>query len=232
MAEFMEKLCYRAWPHDATARDTGPYTATLVNGQLKSQAYNQHAVSRVWYSPPMFTWMEKNRPEDETKAPLNPPAIPNGAMMVKEMWTPPLERWAGTCWDCVKPDGSGAVFWIRDDQTFSTGWFGILYGPGWGPAWPAVASNPLTGSGEGVSQFCSNCHAATVSGNTFVSMRNYEGKNVHRFLTQLVPNVAAATPHHELVALPANRVGRLGQALYDYDETFVQTFKSTLATPD
>jgi len=38
MAEFMEKLCYRAWPHDATARDTGPYTATLVNGQLKSQA--------------------------------------------------------------------------------------------------------------------------------------------------------------------------------------------------
>src|SRR5688572_10955205 len=24
MAEFMEKLCYRAWPHDATARDTGP----------------------------------------------------------------------------------------------------------------------------------------------------------------------------------------------------------------
>lgn len=47
MAEFMEKLCYRAWKHDTTARDTGPYTATLVNGQLKAQAYNQHAVSRV-----------------------------------------------------------------------------------------------------------------------------------------------------------------------------------------
>ena len=30
-------------------------------------------------------------------------------MMVKEMWTPPLARWAGTCWDCVKPDGSGVV---------------------------------------------------------------------------------------------------------------------------
>jgi hypothetical protein len=232
MAEFMEKLCYRAWPHDATARDTGPYTATLVNGQLKSQAYNQHAVSRVWYSPPMFAWMETNRPEDESKAPALPHAIPNGSMMVKEMWTPPLERWAGTCWDCVKPDGSGAVFWIRDDQTFSTGWFGSWYGPGWSPAWPAAASNPLTGSGEGGSQFCSNCHAATVSGNTFVSMRNYEGKNVHRFLTQLVPNIPPATPHHELVALPPNRVGRLGEALYDYDESFVQTFKSTLASPD
>jgi hypothetical protein len=232
MAEFMEKLCYRAWPRDATARDTGPYTATLANGQLKSQAYNQHAVSRVWYSPPMFAWMDKYRPEDESKAPANPPAIPNGAMMVKEMWTPPLERWAGTCWDCVKPDGSGAVFWIRDDQTFSTGWFGSWYGPGWSPAWPAAASNPLTGSGEGASQFCSNCHAATVSGNTFVSMRNYEGKNVHRFLTQLVPNIPAATPHHEMVALPVNRVARLGEALYDYDESFVQTFKSTLATPD
>src|SRR4051812_16811566 len=33
MAEFMEKLCYRAWPRDATVRDTGPYTATLANGQ-------------------------------------------------------------------------------------------------------------------------------------------------------------------------------------------------------
>jgi hypothetical protein len=124
------------------------------------------------------------------------------------------------------------VFWIRDDQTFSTGWFGSWYGPGWSPAWPAAASNPLTGSGEGASQFCSNCHAATVSGNTFVSMRNYEGKNVHRFLTQLVPNIPPATPHHELVALPANRVARLGEALYDYDESFVQAFKSTLATPD
>jgi hypothetical protein len=50
MAEFMEKLCYRAWPHDATARDTGPYTATLANGQLKSQAYNQHAVSRLVFA--------------------------------------------------------------------------------------------------------------------------------------------------------------------------------------
>src|ERR1043165_7206104 len=68
MAEFMEKLCYRAWPHDATARDTGPYTATLANGQLKSQAYNQHAVSRVWYSPPMFAWVENNRADDGEKA--------------------------------------------------------------------------------------------------------------------------------------------------------------------
>src|ERR1051325_4834937 len=76
MAEFMEKLCYRAWPHDSTARDTGPYTATLANGQLKAQAYNQHAVSRVWYSPPMFAWMERNRPEDESKAPASPPPIP------------------------------------------------------------------------------------------------------------------------------------------------------------
>ena len=232
MAEFMDKLCYRAWPRDATARDTGPYTATLANGQLKAQAYNQHAVSRVWYSPPMFEWMRQYRPEDETKAPANPPAIPNGAMMVKEMWTPPLARWAGTCWDCVKPDGTGAVFWIRDDSTFSTGWFGSWYGPGWAPAWPAAASNPLTGSGEGSSQFCSNCHAATVSGNTFVSMRNYEGKNVHRFLTQLVPSIPPATPHHELVALPSNRIARLGEALYDYDDDFVHTFKGTMAAPD
>ena len=232
MAEFMEKLCYRGWPHDVNARDTGPYTATLANGQLKSQAYNQHAVSRVWYSQPMFAWMEQYRPEDETKAPANPPPIPNGSMLVKEMWTPPLERWAGTCWDCVKPDGTGAVFWIRDDQTFSTGWFGSWYGPGWAPAWPAAASNPLTGSGEGSSQFCSNCHAATVSGNTFVSMRNYEGRNVHGFLTQLVPNVPAATPHHELVALPPNRVARLGEALYDYDSVFTETFKGGLRAPD
>src|SRR2546421_10792598 len=65
MAEFMEKLCYRAWPHDSTARDTGPYTATLAGGQLKAHAYNQHAVSRAWYSPERFSWTVPNRPEHE-----------------------------------------------------------------------------------------------------------------------------------------------------------------------
>ncbi len=232
MAEFMEKLCYRAWKHDATARDTGPYTATLVNGQLQAQAYNQHAVSRVWYSTLMFDWMERNRPADESKAPHNQPAPPNGAMMVKEMWTPPLARWTGTCFDCVKPDGTGAVFWIRDDITFSSGWFGSWYGPGWAPDWPPAPSNPLTGSGPGGAQFCTNCHAATVSGNTFVSMRNYEGKDQHRFLTQFVPEQPPATPHHLLVALPANRVARLGEALYDYDDSFVEAFKGKMAAPD
>jgi len=231
MAEFMEKLCYRAWKHDTTARDTGPYTATMVNGQLKAQAYNQHAVSRVWYSPPMFGWLERNRPEDESKAPRNQPAPPNCAMIVKEMWTPPLARWAGTCFDCIKPDSSGAVFWIRDDNTFSTGWFGSWYGPGWAPDWPPAASNPLTGSGQGGAQFCTNCHAATVSGNTFISMRNYLGQNVHRFLTQFVPDLPPATPHHVLVALPANRVSRLGEALYNYDDSFRDAFKGT-AAPD
>lgn len=232
MAEFMAKLCYRAWKHDATARDTGPFTATLVDGALKAQAYNQHAVSRVWYSPPMFGWLERFRPEDETTAPRNPPAPPNGSMMVKEMWTPPLERWAATCFDCITPDSAGAVFWIRDDKTFSSGWFGSWYGPGWTPDWPAGASNSLTGSGQGGAQFCTNCHAATVSGNTFVSMRNYIGKNVHRFLTQLVPNIPAPVSHHQFVALPPNRVARLGEALYDYDGSFVATFKGKLAAPD
>jgi len=232
MQEFMEKLCYRAWKHDTTARDTGPYTATLVDGQLKAQAYNQHAVSRVWYSTLMFEWMERYRPTDESKAPSNQPAPPNGAMMVKEMWTPPLARWAGTCFDCVRPDGTGAVFWTRDDITFSTGWFGSWYGPGWAPDWPAGASNPLTGSGQGSSQFCVNCHAATISGNTFSSMRNYLGHDVHRFLTQFVPDLPAATPHHLLVALPPNRVARLGEALYDYDASFAEAFKGKIAAPD
>lgn len=152
--------------------------------------------------------------------------------MVKEMWTPPLARWAGTCFDCTKPDGAGAVFWIRDDNTFSTGWFGSWYGPGWAPDWPAGASNSPTGSGQGGAQFCVNCHAATVSGNTFVSMRNYSGKDVHHFLTQFVPDLPPATPHHMLVALPGNRVSRLGEALYNYDDSFVGTFKGKLAAPD
>jgi hypothetical protein len=46
-------------------------------------------------------------------------------------------------------------------------------------------------------------------------MRNYEGQNVHRFLTQLVPNIPAATPHHEMVALPTNRVARLRSSPHD-----------------
>ena len=130
VSEWMGSYCYRRvtdgaydWPHDATARDTGPFMTQFVGGQFTSKGLNTHAVARVWYSPNMLEWMAVNRPAEEDEAPANPPPIPDGAILVKEMWPAPAALYVGKCFDCMPPGSSGAVIFIRDSKTFSTGWF-------------------------------------------------------------------------------------------------------------
>jgi hypothetical protein len=229
-AEWMGGYCYRAmrggafeWPHDATARDTGPFFAQVIEGQIVPKAQTTHVVARVWYSPDMHAWMQKNRPANEADAPQTPDPVPEGAIVVKEMWSSPAAQYAGECFDCKKP-GSGAVFFVRDSRSFSAGWFVGWFGDGFKPDWPPASSNMTTGMGDGGQQFCSNCHASTEPGNTFVSMNNLDGTPA-TFLTQYVhPLPAAAPPRHVDNAIPPAKLERVDAPLPAVEPGYFKRF--------
>ena len=233
VAEWMGDLCYRradgdlyVWQHDTTARDTGPFVTTFADGKFTGRSLGTHQVARVWYSQEMFDWMAVNRPADEREAPANPPPIPDGAIMVKEMWPSPASLYTGQCFDCMAPGSSGAVIFIRDSQSFSTGWFTGWWGAGGRIDWPAAASNPLTSMGDGGQGFCLNCHGSTTPGSTFASMNNIAGHPA-TFLTQLPPQSTQAPPedsHHRANAIPLVALKPVDSKLASADPAFLQQF--------
>ncbi len=61
------------WAHDLNWRMTGPYEGEF--GAKEAKSYGVHPAVRVYYSPEMVVWMCSNRST----------ALPNGAMIIKEM---------------------------------------------------------------------------------------------------------------------------------------------------
>jgi hypothetical protein len=256
VGQWMGGYCYRQasngaydWPHDATARDTGPFVSTFANGKFSGKSLGSHAVARVWYSPSMHDWMAVNRPANEEDAPADPPPIPDGAIMVKEMWPAPASLYRGECFDCKAPGSSGAVIFIRDSKSFATGWFTGWWGKGAVIDWPAGPANSLTSMGDGGQGFCMNCHGSTTPGNTFASMNNIDGHPA-TFETQLPPMstqapmgmgvtkatqsappvgapsgaIGSAPDHHRSLAIPLTRLIPVDEALAVADVGFLDAF--------
>lgn len=234
VAEWMDGYCYRRasagrydWPHDATARDTGPFITQFSGGVPTGTSLGTHAVARVWYSPAMHAWMVRNRPANEQDAPPNPPPIPDGAIVVKEMWPAPAALYAGECFDCKPPGTSGAVIFVRDARSFSTGWFTGWWGQGGQIDWPAAPSNPLTSMGDGGQGFCLNCHSSTLPGNTFASIRNIAGPAT-TFLTQMAPFTGALgqrdPDHHRRTAIAPRALVAVDQPLRTASPSFLDAF--------
>ena len=89
-----------------------------------------------------------------------PEPLPDGAMMVKEMFPAPAAACAGIEPMNLKPT-SGAAIMVRDAQAALDGWFWGWFGWGkdeWAPDWPPGPDNPLPNMGFG--QYCTNCHAS------------------------------------------------------------------------
>ena len=85
---FLGAMCHRnrdaGWKMDKSVRDSGPFTATLVDGKWVGVCGGTHSPLVIWYSPDMIAWLRANRPIDASKEPARPAPVPDGAIMVNE----------------------------------------------------------------------------------------------------------------------------------------------------
>lgn len=180
LGKFLGAWCHRdaasGWVRDKFVRDTGPFIATLANGEWQGKDFGTHSPVVIWYSPEMAGWLKASRPADGS-GPETPPAVPDGAVMIKEMFPAPTEPCRSV--DPLKLfPNHGAAIMIRDSTASYDGWFWGWYGfgpdSGWAVDWPAPDGAPLPNMG--FAQGCLNCHATAENNATFASPKNIEGE--------------------------------------------------------
>src|SRR6266571_1089078 len=143
------------WCVDKGVRDTGPFVDSTYLGT--------HPAVRVYYSPAIMKWLINSRID----------AIPDGAMIVKEMYAPgPAARYEG---QQLKP-ASWTVM-IKDSKASKDGWF-------WGGLWRSNPPMPKPSDSfkppynvlnEGFGLTCMHCHASSEKELTFSSLNNIKG---------------------------------------------------------
>ena len=125
-SRFFGNFCHRdtdsGWVRDVTVRDTGPFTAMFVDGAWRSQYNGTHSPVVIWYSPEMHAWMQENRtPEDKGFGP-DKSQVPDGAIIVKEMFPPPADLCRDVAVEHLFPT-HGAAFMVRQSTASADGWF-------------------------------------------------------------------------------------------------------------
>lgn len=155
---FLEETRYDrvpGWVKDKRVRDTGSY--------IEGMSYGTHPAVRVFYSPEVVVWLEGGR-----QGP-----IPDGAMMVMEMYEPPAARYDGLSPEALRSKLSLWTVMIRDSQGSKDGWFWNFYSRG-----QAVDTHayPFAYPNAGFGHYCVRCHASAANAFTFASLRNIEGQ--------------------------------------------------------
>ena len=228
LGRFLRKYCHRnpaaGWVTDKKLRDTGPFTGHLPAGPRTGVYHGTHAPVIVWYSPDMYAWMKENRP-DHAELPQDKTAVPDGAVMVKEMFPPPGARCADADPMRLEPT-SGAAVMVRATEVSHDGWFWGWFGwKDWEPDWPAKTTNAYPNMGFG--QYCTNCHASAKSNSTFATLKNVKGHPGEPlvFLSQrYFQDAARDDNHHVLVAQAIASMGQTEQARASYHPEFLRVF--------
>ena len=153
LKSFLTSGKYRTlkWCEDKKLRDTGPF----VNGV----SYGVHPTVKIYYSPDVIKWLIK---KDKNKV------IPDGAMIVKEQYSPPAARY-----QLQTPKGiNGWTIMIKDSKGSQDGWY-------WAEMWDAqcVDNNnpPFAVPYAGFGLYCVRCHASAEKEHTFTYSKNIDG---------------------------------------------------------
>jgi len=178
LSAFLRNFCHRreasGWKSDKHMRDTGPFIGMFHNGQWTGQYQGTHAPAVVWYSPDMIDWMKANRAEGDEEKTETP--VPDGAIMVKEMFPPPTSHCKDADLVHLFPENGGAIM-VRASKESRDGWFWGWFGWGegdWAPTWPATSAHGYPNTGFGL--YCTNCHSSARDNQTFASLRNVKGE--------------------------------------------------------
>jgi hypothetical protein len=229
--QYLGAFCHRdvahGWKVDKHVRDTGPWIGSYRDGKWSGQYFGTHAPVLIWYSPDFYAWLKANRPE-EGAAPTSASPVPDGAMMIKEMYPAPAAACAGIDVFHLLPGTNGAAVMVRDSKGAYDGWFWGWYGwtgSGWAVDWPAKSTSPYPNMGFG--QYCTNCHASAKDNQTFASLKNIKGEAGHPpvFLSQnffLDPSWQS----QETRIMQSAILGAPGPRTTEtYDSSFTKTFR-------
>ncbi|MBT5414530.1 MAG: hypothetical protein HOH66_16635 [Rhodospirillaceae bacterium] len=229
---FLGGYCHRntaaGWQRDKRVRDTGPFTARFSDGAWTGEYHGTHSPVVIWYSPEMVEWLRANRPA-EGGGPAEPPPVPDGAVMIKEMFPAPASTCAEIAPERLFPT-DGAAIMVRDRDASHDGWFWGWYGfgpdSGWAPDWPPPESSPP--ANMGFAQYCMNCHASAADDLTFATARNIQGEAGEPlvYLDQSGVTVAPPGSHHREVVLPRSAAGRLGEPHYRPDTAVLDALRA------
>ena len=161
------------WNVDKGVRDTGPW--------IKKKYYGTHPAVRIFYSPKFMYWLTgdasywtdgsvKNKTPREGE-------VPDGAMIIKEMFDPPAARYAGWSDSALakslyQSSSPGWTVMVKDSKGSKDGWF-----------WGSVFINekiddeqyPFNYPNSGFGLGCLRCHAVAEKEFTFSSTKNIKG---------------------------------------------------------
>ncbi|MBT4908172.1 MAG: hypothetical protein HON62_14915, partial [Rhodospirillaceae bacterium] len=179
LGKFLRNYCHRdadaGWVRDKSLRDTGPFISLFRDGEWQGTEHGVHAPVVIWYSPEAANWIRENRSAADVGTGRDKTPVPDGAMLIKEMYPAPASSCASEDPLTLIPT-NGAALMVRDSEASRDGWYWGWFGwEGWTPDWPADrTTNRLPYAGFG--QYCVNCHASARDNLTFASTRNMAGE--------------------------------------------------------
>ena len=131
-------------------RDTGPF--------IQGVYYGTHPAVRVYYSPRAMEWLLAGRVG----------SLPDGAMIIKEQYRPPMARYFGLNDDTLPRVADWTVM-IKDSKGAKDGWF-------WGEFFDEMRFDddqpPFQYPWAGFALYCLRCHGAAETEHTFASLDN------------------------------------------------------------
>ncbi len=246
VGRFFNAFCHRdpeltnangtGWAEDKYVRDTGPYVAHRnARNEWVGEYHGFHAPVVIWYSPGMIEWIEANRPADRAAAPESVAPVPDGAIIVKEMYTPPGSRCRDREVANLKP-ANGIAYMVRDADAAWDGWFWGYFGffdpakPDPNIDWPAPPPNrPLNSPAyAGFGQYCLNCHASAENNSTFSSLANIKGQpgeplvflSQDWFLTEFEGDIPEHVPQPSATFAPIPNSTPLAEVPADFAKYF------------
>jgi hypothetical protein len=200
---FLDQGCYKNWIADRQIRNSGPF----INGK----SFGTHNAVKVFYSPEVWDWLKHKNREGE---------IPDGAMIVKEMFPSPAKQDAKlTAWTVMVKDKKGAY----------DGWYWSYHAPNYASDNPAI---DYPDSGFGL--YCLRCHASAEKESTFITAKNVEGDPIS-FLIK-VPTMNKQPPagkdeHQQIAETKEIRGGPFGTARKTPEPDFLSLFKGLPLVP-
>jgi hypothetical protein len=136
---FLQAGCYLNWVSDQEIRNTGPVVWDSRTNQINN--YGTHMAVKVFYSPEVWKWMKEKKRQGD---------IPDGEMIVKEMYPPPATEGSKlSAWTVMVKDKSGAWDgWFWDSMSVDS---------------PPDPKQPVLSFESGFGTYCIRCHASAAA---------------------------------------------------------------------